>query len=265
MRVLWAFFRRDLQVASSYRVGALLFLFGGLATLSLFYFLAKTMGEVPLLRGRHGTDYFSFALVGLAVATCLRSLQSSFATRLREAQLDGSLEALLCAPFSTLWVFCGLAIYPIASAVVRSAGLLAAGVWLFGAQLAFSPLAFGAVFLAALLAFVPLGLLAASYVLVFKRGEPFSYLLDTAAYLLAGVVFPIEVLPDSLSWASRLLPATYALEGLRASALRNAGLESVASSLIALLAFAVILWPLAALVLASARRHVERAGTLPQA
>lgn len=263
MRLLFAFLRRDLQIAMSYRSSFVFMLAGGLVTLTVFHFLAKTMGEAPALRGRYGGDYFSFALVGVAVASCLRALQTSFAARLRETQSDGSLEVLLSAPLSTFRVIASLAAYPIASALVRALGLFALGTLLFGARLSIDPLAFAVILALALATFGALGLLSAAFVLTFKRGDPFTYLLDTATYLLAGVVYPVEVLPPWLQKAAQLLPATHALRGLRAAALQGVGVSALWPTLLALCIFGMALWPLAALALALARRHVERTGTLP--
>jgi ABC-2 type transport system permease protein len=259
----WAFLRRDLRVAASYRSDLVLTGVGGLITLTACYFLARTVGDSPALRG-HG-DYFSFALVGVAVASSLRSLQTSFASRLREAQNDGSLETLLAAPLSTFQVVAGLAAYPVVSALGRALAFLAAGAWLFDARLDVSPAAFAVSLLASLLAFGAIGLLSAAFVLVFKRGDPFSYALDMASYLLCGVIYPVEVLPAGLQRVSRLLPATHALNALRASGLHGGSWGAVLPSLGALAVFAAVLWPLAALALTLARRHVERAGTLGHA
>ncbi|MBI3183654.1 MAG: ABC transporter permease [Myxococcales bacterium] len=265
MRLLLAFLRRDILIAASYRLSFAFMLAGGLITLTVFYFLARTMGETALLRERYGADYFSFALVGVAVASCLRAMQTSFAGRLREAQTDGSLEVLLAAPHSTFRVIASLAAYPVATAFLRAVGLIALGWWLFGADLHLEPFSFTVTLGLALLAFGALGLLSAAFVLTFKRGDPFTYALDTATYLLAGVVYPVEVLPEALQWAAKLLPATHALSALRASALKGQGLSEVAPSLLVLALFSLALWPLAALALTLARRHVERAGTLPHA
>ncbi len=265
MRLLLAFLQRDLRIAASYKLGFVFMAVGGLVTLSAFYFIAQTMGEAPVLKQHYGSSYFSFALMGVAVASSLRALQTSFAARLRETQTDGSLEVLLSAPRTTFHVVAGLAAYPIVNGLVRGAGLLAAGSLFFGAKLSVDPLAFGCALALSLTAFGALGLLSAAFVLVFKRGDPFTFALDTATYLLAGVVYPVEVLPPALQLASKLLPATYALKALRDTGLRGATLAQVLPTLGALALFSAVLWPLAALALTLARRYVERTGTLPQA
>jgi ABC-2 type transport system permease protein len=263
MRRVLAFLRRDLRMATAYRLNALLLVSGGLFTLTLFYFLARTVGEAPLVRGHYGADYFSFALVGLATAALLRALQTGFSGAVRAAQNDGSLEPLLAAPLSTFHVVTLMGAWPVAQALLRSVGLLGFGVLLFGARLHLHPASFLLTLVLSALTFCALGLLSAAFVLVFKRGDPFTYALDSLSYLFAGVLYPTEVLPPLLRTAARFLPATHALQGLRASALRGAGPSELLPTWAALLTFCLVLWPLAAWAVSAARRHVEQAGTLP--
>jgi ABC-2 type transport system permease protein len=263
MRRLLAFLRRDLQIATAYRLNALLLFTGGLFTLTLFYFLARTIGESALVRGRYGADYFSFALVGIATAALLRALQTGFAGAVRTAQNDGSLEPLLGSPLSTFQVVTLMAAGQVVNALVRAVGLLALGALLFGARFHFHLPAFAFTLLLSAATFSALGLLSAAYVLVFKRGDPFTYALDALSYLFAGVLYPTDVLPPLLRSAAGLLPATHALHGLRAAALQGAGPVQLWATWAALLGFCVVLWPLAALALHAARHHIERTGTLP--
>jgi ABC-2 type transport system permease protein len=100
-------------------------------------------------------------------------------------------------------------------------------------------------------------------VLIFKRSDPVTYLLDTANYILCGVIYPVEVLPAPLQSLAKLLPATHALSALRAAGLSGAGIPSLLPAWGILAAFAALLWPAAAVALAAARRHLERTGTLP--
>ncbi|MGA9520086.1 MAG: ABC transporter permease [Myxococcaceae bacterium] len=262
MRLLLAFLRRDLKIAASYKTSFVFAAVGGLVTLTTFFFLARTVGDSPALASKYGSDYFSFALLGVSVAAALRTVQTSFARRLREAQTDGSLEVLLSAPRSTFQVIALLSAYPILNALVRSVLLLVVGSWLFGANLHLDPLAFGLSLLLALTSFGALGLVSAAFVLSFKRGDPFSYLLDVLTYLLAGVIYPVEVLPPFLQKAADFLPATWALRALREAALNGSSLSGITRELLILAAFAIVLWPLAALALSVSRRWSEKAGTL---
>ncbi len=263
MRILWAFIRRDWLIASSYRASMFFTVAGGLVTLTTFHFLARLVGQAPALKS-YGADYFSFALLGVAIASCLRNLQASFPQRVRESQVDGSLEVMFLAPLSTFRVLASLAAYPILSALLKALALVLVGSWLFGARLSLNLAGFAATLALSMVPFVALGLLSAAVVLVTKRADPFTFALDTANYLLCGVIYPIEVLPPTLQSVAKFLPATYALRALRSAGLGHATIGQLLPSWGILALFGAILWPAAGWALAWARRHVEQTGTLPQ-
>ena len=57
---------------------------------------------------------------------------------------------------------------------------------------------------------------AASFLVLFKRGEPVIALYGLAAALLGGTLFPITVLPAWIRWASYLVPHAYVISAARA-------------------------------------------------
>lgn len=265
LRLIWAFLRRDFEIASSYRAYFFFSVANSVVTLAVFYFLSKTIGTSTAFAQKYGSDYFSFALIGVAIGGCLRTLQSSFSLKLREAQVDGSLEALLASPLSTSGVIGHLALYPAWVGLFRSTLLVTAGKFIFGAHLQLNGRSLALSVLGSVSVFAALGLISAAFVLIFKRADPFNYALDGAAYLLSGMVYPIEVLPPFLQTVSRCLPTTYAVSALRAAALHDANLASLWKPLLMLALFSLGLWPLAVLGLNFARRQAEQSGSLPHA
>jgi len=155
------------EITRSLEPGAASRLRRQILAITAFYFLAKLIGPAPLL-GRYGADYFSFVLLGLAIASCLRTLQATFAQRRRESQVDGSLEVLLGAPLSTSRIVGYLAVYPVLAAILKASGLVLLGAVAFGARLKINALGFGATLLFAALPFGALGLFSAAVVLIFK-------------------------------------------------------------------------------------------------
>ena len=75
-------------------------------------------------------------------------------------------------------------------------------------------------------------------------------------------MYPISVLPEPLRILARLIPITYALEGMRAALLGHAGWLQLWPSIAALLIFASILIPLSFAVFAWALRRTKITGTL---
>jgi ABC-2 type transport system permease protein len=261
-----AFLRRDLIVDLSYRGSLLFTLIGAVFSLWSLYFLGQTFGNTsPLLR-ISGGDYFRFALVGVAVSVPLRGGMAGVTGRVRELQLMGGLETLASAPVPAFGSVLLLALYPLLRAVLEGAAMLALGILAFGARLpdanvigALAGLALGIV------AYTGIGILSASFVIIFKRGDPVAWAVDALTFLVSGIFYPVEVLPPVLRSVAVLVPGTHALQALRRSLLQGAGIQDIAGELISLAIFGVVLLPISAVVLKLSLRKAARDGSLGQA
>ncbi len=261
-----AFLKKDLQVATSYRLAFLLQLLGIGFTLALFFFLSRLIDTTmnPYL-GPYGGDYFSFVLVGVAVSNYLSTGLNAFSSRIRDEQVLGTLEAVLATPtrFSTyllsssLWSFLWASFQVLAYVVL---GLLFFRLELkdpnWGAALLFLALT--------VVAFSSLGLLAASFILVLKRGNPVNWFFTSLSRLLGGVYFPIAILPDWLQTASKVIPLTYSLEGMRMALLAGRPLAELKRELLSLVAFTIVSLVLGVAATRFAIRRARRDGTLGQ-
>src|SRR4051812_27653859 len=141
--------------------------------LGTLLFLASFAVVAPLVRddfaSTYGSGYASFAAVGVAITGVLLSALQAFSESIREAQLEGTLEAILMAPVRREALVAAMGAYPVV------AGLAGATLTLTVAAVAigdFDPNAASAVLAAvtSLGAFAALGLLAGAIVLVVKRG-----------------------------------------------------------------------------------------------
>jgi ABC-2 type transport system permease protein len=104
--------------------------------------------------------------------------------------------------------------------------------------------------------------MAAGFIVVFKRGNPVTWLVANLATLLGGVYYPVSVLPTWLQSVARLLPITYALDAMRGALLDGAGWGELAPDLLALVAFCLVLFPVAQLVFRAAVRKARIDGSL---
>jgi ABC-2 type transport system permease protein len=118
------------------------------------------------------------------------------------------------------------------------------------------------VLIASIMAFTGLGVLSASYALLFKRGNPVKWIFLGIAGLVSGVMYPVTVLPGVLQTLARLVPVTYSLEGMRNALLQHASLLSLWPTLRALLLFALVLLPISLAVFSWALRRTKITGTL---
>lgn len=173
----------------------------------LYFFQSTFLGTNPNL--------FGVMLIGTAVTVGLQDSLTHLTGRLNFALERGTLETYLVEPVP--W-----AMIPLAMNLWRSVtgGLLAVFMvsigWLLGIPIRPTniPLALLVLFLG-IIACNALGTLAASFLILFKRGDPVVALIQMVAAVLGGALFPISVLPDWIRWASYLIPHTYVISAER--------------------------------------------------
>jgi ABC-2 type transport system permease protein len=162
-----------------------------------------------------GRDQFAFMLIGTSLTAGLQDALTGLTSRLQFAQERGTLETYLVEPVP--W-----ALIPVAMNVWRSftgavlACLMMICGWLLGAPIDPKgiPLALVVLFLG-ITACNAVGTLAASFLVLFKRGEPIIMLYGLAAAVLGGALFPTSVLPGSIRWLSYLVPHSYVISAER--------------------------------------------------
>lgn len=267
----WAFIRRDLLIEASYRSAFVLQFSGVFVSVGIWYFLAGMIrGVAPGMKGMEGMDYFAFIVVGIAFYHYLTVALTSFASRVRNEQLTGTLEAMLVSPTRTPMVILASSLWDFVFTSFRVLAYLAVGVaisWVTDhpIQIHWEGLFPFAVILAlTVLAFSGIGIIVASVIIYLKRGEPINSFLISASALLGGVFYPVEALPSWLVTASALLPITYALRGIRRALLAGASFLDLLPEIQVLAVFVAGLVPLGLIVFRWALRGARRDGTLVQ-
>jgi ABC-2 type transport system permease protein len=259
-----AFVRRDFRTQTSYRLDFVTRVAGMFVTVATFYFISRIIDTAisPYME-QYGTDYFDYVLLGVAFLPFITLSTSSLAGAVLEYQSTGTLEVLFLSPtpfpaalvMSTLWRYCW--------AFVETLFFLVTASVLFGATLAWDRMSAAVlVVLLSIAANSGLGFINASFVLVTKRPSPLDRFLGLVVSLLAGVAFPIAVLPGWLRAFSHLLPATYSLNALRQILLQGAPLADVWQNLAILLGFTLVLLPVGLVAFRYAVRWAKNDGSL---
>ena len=264
LREICLFFWRDLSIARTYRTVFVLEAVEALFGAAMFYYVARFV-DTPALQNAlpQGGSYFAFSLVGFVFLDYLNAALDTFDRGLEESRDSGTLEHLLITQTSLSVFVAGSAIYPFVATTLRIIIYVAWGAALFGFPLrAANWLSVLAVLVATLLAFSGLGILSASYVLLFKRGNPAKWFFLGVSSVAGGMLFPVSILPDWLQVVARLNPVTYALDAMRASLLGGANIGQLWRPLAVLLLFAAVLLPLSMSVFAWSLRRTKITGTL---
>lgn len=258
LRLFWAFLKRDFKTETSYRIAFLFNLTGVIFSAFTFYFVSRLIGDsvAPFLDQYNG-DYFSFVIIGIAFGGYFGLGLSSFSAALRQAQTTGTLEAMMMTPTPVSLVILGSALWSYAYTTFRVLIYLLLGTLFLGLHLgdANYPAALVTLFLS-IVAFASIGIISASIIMIIKRGEPITALLNSFAILIGGIYYPVEILPDWLELPAKLLPITYALRAMRLALLNGASWSTLAPDLLVLVAFCAVLFPLS---LVAFRYSVERA------
>jgi ABC-2 type transport system permease protein len=232
-----------------------------------FYFLGYLVaGSTAGHLSAYGDgSYFPFVLVGLALAGFQGVALTSVSFAIQYGMYTGTLEAMLVTPTSLSTIVFASVLYQFVSALLSILLYVVFGAVLFNFSLFQANLGAAAVMLClTLLAHLPLGIFSASFLLIFKRGDPITSLVGHLSALLAGVYFPLTVLPGWLQTVSFFLPFTHALEGLRQAVLNGRGLLELSTQVAVLSIFAAILLPASLTVFSYAIQQAKRLGTLSQ-
>lgn len=252
-----AFLRRDLRLQLSYRFAFVLQISGIFFNMLVFFFFSKLVGPsaMPYL-SNYGGDYFAFVLVGLAFSGYFGVGLQGFASTIREAQTTGTLEAMLLTPTRLRTVVLASSLYDYGFVTLQVILYLLFGALLFGVQINGNLPAALVILLLTIVAMTAVGIIAASFIMVLKRGDPVTWLFNSVGLFLGGVYYPVSLMPSWLQALSWLLPITYSLDGMRRALLTNASWAELWKNILALAIFSVVLTPIS---LAVFRRAVHRA------
>lgn len=231
-----AFFKRDFKIALSYRLQYATQGFSIILTAFSFFLLSEMFSGNQISKLEpYGGDYFSFVLIGIALTDYFVISTNSFATEIRSSQIAGTLESLLVTPTSILTILLSSYAYKLLSTCFRLFFYILVGVFFFNMHLQLpNVLALSIAFLLTLLPFFGLGLVSASFIIVFKQGNPIGGLMAMSSGLLGGVMYPVTVLPEWLKPFSAILPITHGLEAIRQVLLNGAGIVAIRNQLLIL-------------------------------
>jgi ABC-2 type transport system permease protein len=207
---------------------------------------------------------FVMMLIGTAVTAGLQDALTGLTARLQFAQERGTLETYLVEPVP--W-----ALIPVAMNIWRSftgsamACLMVAIGCVLGAPIKASaiPLALVVLFLG-IAACNAIGTLAASFLILFKRGEPVIMIYGLAAGVLGGALFPISVLPSWVRPISYLVPHSYVIGAERQLLMAHppAGGLSPGVSIAILFGFCVVAFTVGLAIFDRSLNYARRLGIL---
>lgn len=262
MTLATAFLRRDWLRLASYRIGFVGQVVGLGMFIGIVYMVGSALGQAGPLGGQGG-DYVKFVLAGMAFTDTLMTALHSFPTSVRDAQVAGTLEAMLLAPIRASQLVLASSVFPFIQSCVRLLIVVAISVFVLGYWHEANVVTMLIVFVPASVVFASLGLFSAAFVVAFKQGDPVMAIFGMLSWLLGGAFIPVSILPEWLGPFSGALPLTHALTGMRIG-LDGGTPDAVIGQVLVLSAIAVVTLPISAAAFRAALARAQREGSLVQ-
>ncbi|HEX8069707.1 MAG TPA: ABC transporter permease [Pyrinomonadaceae bacterium] len=268
LRRVRAFVVRDFRLALSYRLQFFFRVLEVLLFVTTFFFISKIFAGGALSEFTQWQNPLAAWITGLAVMSYFMTGFSSLANSIRQEQAQGTLEGVLMTPVSIPTFVIASSAYDFVQVTFTSALYLLFG-WLFFGVTFRGSYALALLFLVlTTLVLASLGILSASFAVVFKRGDPFGMLLGITSTLFSGVLFPTQLITKYagpyVGGVSRALPPTYGLDGIRRVLIEGQTFAQVRAPFLILLAYLAVLLPFSLWVFARAVRRAKREGSLIQ-
>lgn len=263
-----AFVVRDFQLAVSYRLEFFLRILWILFATTTLYFISRIFTgsfETPDAQWR---DPFLAWITALPFLNYFMVGFSSLANAIRSEQAQGTLEGVLMTPIGVPTLVVASSAWDFMQAGFHSFLYLFFGWALFGVEYKGNFMLAVLFLLLTTLVLASIGILSASFAMVFKRGDPFGMLIGTGSAFFSGVFFPAQLLRETggsgLGFVSQLIPTTHGIDGIRRVLIQGQTLSDVRGPLLVLLVYLAALLPFSLWVFTRSVRRAKREGSLIQ-
>ncbi len=253
---------RDAALFLSYRGRFLSQTLAVLFSVALFYYLSRLI-RTPVFPTPGA--YFAYVVAGLVTVELLTGTLAAMPQAVRAELLAGTFERLAVSPLGPRAAVLAMCIFPVilAAAIAGVTVLVAALVFGLDVRMRTLPLVVPAAILCTL-AFLPLSLLVASTVLLFKQAGSAATFLVTGLALTSGAFFPRALLPSYLGWVAQVQPLTPALGLMRELIVGIEAPVPLGYEVLRLAVFATVMLPVSFVVLERVVRRCRRQGTLTE-
>jgi len=263
--VVWA----NLMIFFSYKYSVITDLLSMAASIVMYFFMGMLVIPTQLSSRGYGNSYAAFVLVGVATQQYLWICLSRLSHMIQHDIRGGTLETVAVTQIRMGAYFLGQTIRGYLISLVSLMGMFAVGVFALGIPLVINLYTFGAFLLAFILMIVAnqaIGFITAGIVMVYKRGDPVTFILSGLNEFLSGVLYPLDMLKQFpiVYWMAQALPYTYALDAMRKALIGGGTILSpdIYFDVIALVIFSIVLLPIGLKALQMGYDKIRENGTM---
>ena len=256
-RASYAFVQRNIFLVKRYWGWEVAFIIFTVSSSMSVLYIGKAQGG-------ESSNLVLYLGIGTIVWSYLREVFAGISEMIVWERWEGTIEYTMMAPVSRLTHMLGISLFSVAYAFLRTSVLFGVLALFFDVDLGNANLT-GAtvVILLGSLSFIGFGILAAVLPLLFpEKGEQMSFVISSVLLLVSGVYYPVEVLPGWMQGMARLSPATYVLEGMRATILDGEATTDLGRYLWRIGLIGLLAIPLGIGVFSWAEHYAKRSGRL---
>lgn len=264
-RVL-SFVKRDFKLAVSYHLDFLFRAWSIFFQVMIFFYISRIFGPATSSHlAAYDAGYFPFVLIGIAILRYFSYGVSSFSKALSEQQMLGTLEAMLVTGTSLYTIILASSLWGFISTTIEVMVYFFFAIIIFDMKVNLGSVsALLTIFFLTIATSCGIGFISASFIMVFKRGDPVGMLAASFSIFFGGVFFPITVMPEWLQKVSYIFPIYYSLDAARLALLKEYGFMELLPDLMALFLFSAILLPLGFFALYYSVNRAKADGSLTQ-
>ena len=263
VRASYAFVERNFNLVRRYWGWEAVWVMYGVANALAVTYIGAGMGA---LTGQQVDTNFLilYLLIGTVIWRYLSIVFDSLSEVIMWERWEGTIEYTFMAPVDRLTHLVGQTIFSILYGILQAGIILFAVALFFHVDLTHANFAAAlAVLMAGSLSFVGVGIIAAVLPMLYpERGAQMTNFAQALFLLASGVYYPVSVLPGWLQTISRLSPATYTLEGVRAALLDGASVQVVLPTIGLLIVIGLVTIPLGVVIFQWGERYAKRTGKL---
>lgn len=257
-------FRRSFKNYISYKFNALGEVIFSFTSIIFIFFISETFSnsESGYLE-KYGNDYFMFLFTGVSVLFFITRTFSSMISFAMESQTLGYIESIINTRTSFTKLLSAYVFFPIAQATLRLFLLYLFSVIFAGNQLNFfSFILMVFVLIFSTIPFFGLGLIFVGLIIIFKRAAFLYSIFLLGCSIFSGIFYPIEVMPQYLSYLSLFFPSTFSVELIRSMFMEQSLFTDQIEIIIFIIFLSILYFLIGRYFLNFSIRYAKEKGTL---
>ncbi len=240
------FLKKDFRLKKSYKFAFFWGLFSSFFSLLIFYYIDLLMERrITGILAKYGINYFNYVFIGLIIFNFTGAGPGTVAQKVYEEKYCGSLEEILAVKENIFPFLFSASLYNFLLSLAESVFYLLSGLLFFGVKFSgINIISMILILFFSFFSFSALGIFSACFTLLFKRGNPLAFLMNSAEGLLGGAYFPSVILPFGLYKISYALPVYWSIRAAQKAFYLKASPIDILSELFILAIFSITLFPL---------------------